>query len=297
MKTVARVERIDNQIPFQRILALLLCIFMVFFARQTFAETREIAITIDDLPFVGSTNGDAKKLQREHDRFMAMLQSLTDRNVPATGFIIANSIEKGQWELLEAFRNAGMTLGNHTWSHKSLGTMAADKYIADVSKADSVLTPIMTTPKYFRYPYLAEGRGEKRESVHAWLSEHDYLIAPVTVDSKDFIFNNQLYAIAYRARERNLPALKKRYLAYIWRQTERAEAQAFKRHPGVSRQILLIHANLLNSHALGDIIDMYQSHGYKVVSLDEIMASEHPVTEKKMNPIDGIRDGVMEKLL
>lgn len=239
-----------------------------------FAEpVREIAITIDDLPFVGSANNDPKKLQREHDRFMAMLQTLIDHKVPATGFIIANSIEKGQWELLEAFRNAGMELGNHTYSHKSLNSLSAEKYIADVEHADKILDSIMTNPKYFRYPYLAEGKGAKRDEVHTYLTDHGYTIAPVTIDSKDFKFNTQLYAIPYRLREKNLDQLKKRYLAYMWNQTLRAEANAKKHGDEPIKQVLLIHANLLNSHCLGDVIDMYQSNGYKIVSLDEILGT------------------------
>ncbi|VEG91620.1 polysaccharide deacetylase family protein [Legionella spiritensis] len=239
---------------------------------QVFAEIREIAITIDDLPFVGSANHDPRKLQREHDRFINIMQALIDRKVPATGFIIAGSIEKGQWELLEAFRNQGFELGNHTYSHRSLNSVSAEKYIEDVAKADDILTPLMTSPKYFRYPYLAESKGERRDKVYEFLADSGYIIAPVTVDSKDFRFNSQLFAIPYRQRPQRLNYLKKRYLNFIWQQTLRAEAKAEKKHPGVSRQILLIHANLLNSHFMGDIIDMYQEKGYRIVRLDQILA-------------------------
>lgn len=232
---------------------------------------REIAITIDDLPFVGSANNDPKKLQREHDRFMLILQTLVDHHVPATGFIIANSIEKGQWELLEAFRNAGFSLGNHTYSHKCLNNVSGEKYIDDVDKADKKLTDIMTTPKYFRYPYLAESKGAKRDAVHQYLNEHEYIIAPVTIDSKDFKFNSQLFAIPYSQRPQRLEGLKKRYLSYIWTQTIRAEKN--KPADAPIKQILLIHSNLLNSHFLGDIIDMYEKNGYKIVSLDQVMGS------------------------
>jgi len=248
---------------------------LILACTTVFAEPqREIAITIDDLPFVGSANNDPKKLQREHDRFMEILQALVDRKVTATGFIIANSIEKGQWELLEAFRNAGMELGNHTYSHKSLNSLSAEKYIADVEHADQLLDKIMTTPKYFRYPYLAESKGVKREEVHTFLAQHGYTIAPVTIDSKDFKFNSQLFAIPYRLRPQNLNQLKKRYLAYMWNQTLRAEANAKQRGDDPIKQVLLIHANLLNSHFLGDVIDMYQANGYKIVSLDEILATK-----------------------
>ncbi|WP_256593743.1 polysaccharide deacetylase family protein [Legionella feeleii] len=264
-------ERVSQEISF------VFCHTGGVLSNPSFSEVREIAITIDDLPFVGSANGKASNLQREHDRFMKILQTLLDKNVPATGFVIAGSIEKGQWELLEQFQQAGFILGNHTYSHRSLNNVSAEKYIEDVDKADKILTPLMTTQKYFRYPYLAESKGEKKQKVYDYLAEHQYIIAPVTIDTKDFLFNSQLFAIPYRLREQNLNRLKQRYLAYIWSQTVRAENKA-KKFSGDKpvKQILLIHANLINSYCLGDIIDLYQQHGYRFISLAEALEGTAP---------------------
>ena len=191
-----------------------------------------------------------KKIKRKHDRFMQIVQTLVDHQAPATGFIIAGSIEKGQWELLEEFRKAGLSLGNHTYTHRSLNSMSAANYIEDVARADKKLSPVMTEPKFFRYPYLAEGTGEKRQAVHNFLASLHYLIAPVTIDSKDYQFNEQLYHIPYRERPARSPGLIKRYLAYIWSQTLRAEQRDAAENKPV-KEILLLHANLLNSQALG----------------------------------------------
>lgn len=238
-------------------------------------QVREIAITIDDLPFVGSCNHDPVKLQRKHDRFLKIMQTLLDNNVPATGFVIAGSIEKGQWQLLEQFQQAGFILGNHTFSHANLNTSPAEKYIANIDRADKILAPLMTDQKYFRYPYLAESRGEKKQQVREYLSEHQYTIAPVTIDSKDFVFNEQLYRIPYRMREKSLEQLKKRYLSYIWNQTLKAEQRAQK-EKGPVRQILLIHSNLINSYLLADVIDLYKKNGYRFISLPEALKEPAP---------------------
>jgi peptidoglycan-N-acetylglucosamine deacetylase len=229
---------------------------------------REIAITLDDLPLVGSTGHNEAALKREHDRFFSILDTLVENKVPATGFVIAGSIGKGQWEMLEAFHDAGFTIGNHTYSHANLNSMSSEKYIENVARADKILSPLMSHPRYFRYPYLAEGRGQKKILVQQYLSEHDYIIAPITIDTKDFRFNSQLYRVPYRARPNYLPKLKKQYLSYIWKQTLRAEKRA-KEKP--VRQILLLHANLLNSHFLGDIIKMYRDHGYQFITLQKAL--------------------------
>lgn len=232
---------------------------------------REVALTIDDLPFVSSERPTPAAKKREHDRFMKILNTLVEYQVPATGFVIAGSIKKGQWELLEAFHDAGLTIGNHTYSHANLNQMSSEKYIDNVAHADEILNPLMSHPKYFRYPYLAEGQGEKKARVLQYLAAHDYVVAPVTIDTKDFRFNTQLYRVAYRARPRYLPTLKKQYLNYIWKQTLRAEKHA-KGQP--VKQIVLLHANLLNSHFLGDIIEMYRDHGYRFISLEEALKQD-----------------------
>lgn len=234
-----------------------------------FAQDKEIAITIDDLPFVGSGSNTPASLKRTQDRFMAIVNALVENKVPATGFAIGGAVAKNEWDLMEAFRNNGLTIGNHTYTHLSLNSITADKYIADIDHADSKLARVMTEPKYFRYPYLAEGKGEKKQKVLDYLAAHHYTVAPVTIDSKDYEFNAQFYRIPYRKRSQNIDQFKKRYLAYIWKQTERAEKQSKNGQP--VKQILLIHANLLNSVCLADIIELYRSHGYKFITLDEAL--------------------------
>lgn len=251
------------------VFALLCFLFNPCFADEE--QIREIAITIDDLPFVGSGTNTPGNLKRTQERFYALVNTLVEKQVPATGFAIGGAIAKNEWEFLELFKSKGFEIGNHTYKHRSLNSMTADNYIADIEHADEVLTPVMSSPKYFRYPYLAEGNGEKKSKVHEWLAQNNYIIAPVTVDSKDYEFNAKFYRIAYRQRPASLPQFKKRYLAFIWQQTLRAENKAQKLNGKPIKHILLLHANLLNSLCLGDIIDMYKSNGYKFITLDEAL--------------------------
>jgi peptidoglycan/xylan/chitin deacetylase (PgdA/CDA1 family) len=133
-----------------------------------FSEDLEIAITIDDLPFVGSGTNTPANFKRTQERFMAIVNTLAEYQIPATGFVIGGAIAKNEWEFLNTFRNQGLSLGNHTYTHQSLNALSADKYINDIARADAKLTPVMTEPKYFRYPYLAEGKGIKKQKVLDW---------------------------------------------------------------------------------------------------------------------------------
>lgn len=251
----------------------ILLIISLLFSSIAYAVEREIAITIDDLPLVASKMNTDGNRQRSTQRFTKIIQAFAKYQVPVTGFVIAGAIEKGQWQFLEQFKQAGFMLGNHTYSHWNLNQTNADKYIADLERADKILNPIMTNPKYFRYPYLAEGNKNSKQKVFDYLKAHDYIIAPVTIDTKDFDFNEMTYKVPFHSREKYIQKLKPRYLAYIWNQTLKAEKKA---HGQPVKQILLIHANVLNSYLLEDVLEMYKKNGYKFISLTEALKNPAP---------------------
>ena len=142
-----------------------ICILFACCQYSCFAYEREIAITIDDLPFVASATNTPSSYKRTQERFMALIQPLIDNKVPVTGFIIGGAVAKNEWDFLRYFREQGFNLGNHTYTHWSLGSTSADKYISDINKADKVLSEVMTEPKYFRFPYLEEGKGAKKRKI------------------------------------------------------------------------------------------------------------------------------------
>lgn len=253
----------------------LLLVLWIYFSGCVFAQEKSIAITIDDLPFVGASY--ESKAKAAHEHFQNLLKPLIEDQIPVTGFVIAGSIAKNQWALLEQFRAQGYLLGNHTYSHKSLHRMTAAQYISDIDRADKKLQPILSQPKYFRYPYLDESKGEKKHQVQEHLSSLGYKIAPVTIDSKDYRFNAELLAVPCRQREKKLENIKKRYLAYLSSQTVKAEASSKKKH------ILLLHANLLNSYSMAEVIKIYKDRGYRFISLNEALEIE--VSEASLSAI------------
>ena len=88
--------------------------------------------------------------------------------------------------------------------------------------------------------------------------------------------------------------LKESYLAYIWKQTLRAEKRA-KDEP--VKQILLIHANLLNSYLLGDVIQMYKKNGYNFITLTEALKNPAPALEFPVIEIPSKDKTLSEELL
>lgn len=230
--------------------------------KQVFSSKKTISITIDDLPFVGEYRNFHLKM---------MIDTMTKEHIPATGFIIAKEVRKNNWETLRQFRDAGFGLGNHTLSHANLNKVNTQDYIHEIQLADKILLPVLTEPKYFRYPYLAMSSGQKKEDILCYLAQKNYQVAPITIDSKDFVFNQRLLSVPEVNRRAYLEQLKSFYLDFIWQQTLSAEEHnQFHQNPAQA-QILLIHANLLNAYVLPDIINLYKKNGYKFVRLQEAL--------------------------
>ena len=95
-------------INMKKYLSFIIALASLYFTPNSYAE-KEIALTIDDLPFVGSSDSSEGNIRRARERFLNILASLREQHIPATGFIIAGAIGKGQWELLEEFRNEGFS--------------------------------------------------------------------------------------------------------------------------------------------------------------------------------------------
>lgn len=236
----------------------------LFLFKTAFAYTSNgdklVAITIDDLPFVG---------EYRNFHLNLIMQTLKNEKVPATGFIIAKEVSKKNWEILQKFKDSGFGLGNHTYSHANLARLKLSKGIIEIEKADKKLSRFLTWPKYFRYPYLAMGRGEKKNQLLCVLSENQYQAAPITIDSRDFAFNQRLLAVPENKRRLYLSELKPFYLEFIEQQTLRSE----RMHRPPQAQILLIHANLLNAYSLIDIIHQFRNSGYKFITLKEALTT------------------------
>lgn len=235
---------------------------LLLVVKTVVAQQKTIAITIDDLPFVGES---------KNFHLNKIINSLTANDVPATGFVIAGEISERNWPVLQKFRDAGLGLGNHTMTHANLNKMNTEAYIQEIKKSDKILAPVLSKPKYFRYPYLVMGQGDKKTKIMDYLSSKKYQIAPITIDSKDFIFNQLLMSVPEKERRFFMNVLKPCYIDFIWEQTLKAEEQNRSARKPERAQILLIHANLLNAYVLPDIINLYRENGYAFITLGQAL--------------------------
>ncbi len=255
------------------VLALIAALSLAATAR---AGTGKVALTFDDLPEL-SIFADQPYVNDLNDR---LLKGLRRHRLPAIGFVNASKLDEidraQQIANLNKWLDAGMTLGNHTFSHESPDVLGAEGYIADIARGEPVIRGLLKqrgqSLDWFRYPYLETGFPETvKRQIEDWLAAHGYRIAPVTIDANDWEFAEPYEDALSRRDEARRLRIKAQYLAY----TERTVAWYQSASEAVvGRQIafvMLLHDTRLNADCIDDLAAILKRRKLKAVTLDEAM--------------------------
>lgn len=238
------------------------------FARTSDAEERRVTLTFDDVPVTGTCD---EVTIREVTR--SLTEALARRDVPSAAMVTpVDCVGRDLLgETLGRWRQAGATIGNHSFTHPDLNTTAVAAYIEDIERAQARIDrAIAQEERWFRPPYLHSGdEPGKKRAVAEYLARHGYRLAPVTIDNQEWV-----YAAVYEAAVQDDDAeLADRVVRDYLRHLEDAvvfyeelsHAVFGRRIP----QILLLHANRLNAENLGEVLDLLEERGYAFVSLEE----------------------------
>ncbi len=239
---------------------------------------REMAVTFDDLPFWASGRKDPEVLKLS----ARLLKEITKNGIPAVGFVNEGRLyPSGELDtqletMLEDWLAAGLELGNHTFSHGSLTLMPLADYMHDVVRGEIITKQLMAKHKkklrYFRHPFLEVGKDAKtRAEFEKFLADRGYIIAPVTINSAEWVFG-EAYDIAERqGDEAAMKRVAKAYVPYMEQVIDDAEKQSVDLFGHEIKQILLLHATALNAACLNDLVAMIKRRGYSFITLDEAM--------------------------
>lgn len=224
-----------------------------------------MAVTLDDLPFVGDlAPGDTPEAAVA--RILAALDG-----VPVTGFFTCHRAQ-GREAAWRTWMASSIDLGNHTQSHRAiddfgdLGAWRRDVVACQERlEASAGERPV----RWFRYPFLRTGRERaRRDAGFAVLEQLGLTRAPVTVDVSDWAL------VSAYAPGRD-PEVAAAYVAHVRRAARRYRELAQARGSADAPQILLIHANALAADHLRELLDGLREDGFRFVSLEEALA--HPL--------------------
>lgn len=237
------------------------------------SQTKQVAITMDDLPFVMETS-----LEQAQQSTQQLLNYFQNYNMPVVGFVNEQKLIKlGEIDkrvgLLENWLKAGQLLGNHTFSHIDLNTTSLDDYKIDFLKGKIMLNELWKkynqTQKYFRFPFLHAGPDSlKKAGFEEFLKAQGYQNAPVTIDNEDYIFN-KAYVAAFKSKDNKaMQRIAAAYLQYVSDMIDYHEAltQQIAGHP--IRHIFLCHANQINADYFNKVADLFKSKGYEFITLE-----------------------------
>lgn len=262
---------------FIAIFAILLCGFTAA-AQDT--RQRSVSITIDDLPAM--IVGNAPYLPNSQRVTKDILDVLKQHRAPAVGFVNEGKLwspreREARIGLLKQWVEAGMVLGNHTYSHPDFNRLTVAEFEQQIASGDVISRRLMKSRQpyqlYFRHPMTHTGdTREKKEAIEKFLAARGYKIAPHTIENNDFIYNVP-YALAKRNGDKGLvKRLRDSYLEHTLAATAFAEQISRQIFGREVPQTLLIHANELNADCLDELLQSFAARGYKFVTLDTAMA-------------------------
>jgi peptidoglycan/xylan/chitin deacetylase (PgdA/CDA1 family) len=240
-------------------------------------ERKMIAVTFDDLPLGGPDVG----LARIRAMTAKLLQAIAMHEVPAVGFVNERKLFRmGEVDeriaILRSWTDAGLELGNHTFSHPSLHNTPLLEFQDDVVRGETVTKMLLEEQgkwiRYFRHPFLRTGLSlEVRRGLEQFLVVRGYTVAPVTIENSDWMFA-LIYANAKaRGDSETMTLVADAYLEYTTAQFDFHERVSEEILGYQVRHVLLLHANELNGDFLNTLIALVRDRGYDFISLDEAL--------------------------
>ncbi len=237
-----------------------------------------VAITFDDLPSHGPTlvGESPASIHR------ALIDTLAQHGIRgAYGFVNGAKLEESRAlrTVLTEWRNAGHHLANHTWSHFDVGEVGAERFVADIERNDALLAnlvgdddPSRIIRRTFRYPYLRLGRDQDTvDTVMAYLRQHGYRFADVTIDFGDWAYNPAYVRCTAAGAEAAVATLRQDFVGRAVGALRWSEATAQRIFGRSIAHILLLHSGSFDAAALDALLSAYEEEGVRWISLDDAL--------------------------
>lgn len=239
------------------------------FTRATPPRPRPtIALTFDDMPAHGPLPPGMTRL----DVVNGIIAALKRHDAPAFGFVngkFGEGVPDGD-AVLDAWRNAGLPLGNHSWSHDNLASTDLAAFQADTIRGEGPIARRMAGQdwRWFRYPFLSEGATPaQRDTFRAFLARRGYKAAGVSTGFADYDWNPHLAKCLAKNDQAGVRSLKNGVLAAAAVEAWRRRAQSQSLYGRDIPQVMLLHLGALDARIMDRLLDLYASLGFRFVTL------------------------------
>ena len=181
-------------------LLFLLMILILGLACKEQTNTKTDAIKKNEKPTVSFTFDDGITNDIVNYKFedwnRSILNSLNEADLKAVFFVTGfnKTDSKGKF-LLTEWDKQDHKIANHTFSHPNFNDKnnTLEVFEVELLKADTIISQYKNYVKYFRFPYLKEGKTkEKIDGIRSILKKHNYRNGYVTIDASDWYVNSRL---------------------------------------------------------------------------------------------------------
>ncbi len=241
-------------------------------ARVHFKRHPVVALTFDDMPAAGGLHVNETRVEIA-TRLVNELKAAHIKG--AYGFVNGTGVAEDPdlQAALHIWLNAGMKIGNHTWSHPSLDASTAESYIHNIAINEPTLQQYDPHGDWhwFRYPYLEEGNTlAKRDAVRSWLFDHGYRVAQVTLNFQDDDWDDPYGRCLAKHDEAGIAWLKQSYMenAVEFIRVGREEEKIAFGHEVPN--VLLLHETDFTTLMLPSLIKLLRSEGFRFAPLAKI---------------------------
>ncbi len=231
-----------------------------------------VALTFDDLPAAGSLPQGENRSRIA----IALTSELTAAHLKGTyGFVNAVKLENDPdaQQALRILADAGMNLGSHTWSHLSLTDNTAEAFEHEISLNEPTLAQYARSRDWhwFRYPFLWEGDTlEKRHTVRAYLKDHGYHVAQVSLDFEDYAWNDTFGRCSAQGDSAAIAWLEQSYLATAQEYIELGRKESVIVFGHEIPHVMLLHATAFTTRMLPRLIQQLKNEGFRFESLAKV---------------------------
>ncbi len=245
--------------------------------RDTSTPSKVIAVTIDDLPLNGPRI-EHSRLQQMTDKLLAGIKQY---QMPVIGFVNESLLYvPGETDarigLLKNWADAGVELGNHTFSHMGFKDAPLSAFEDDFIRGDAITGRLMKERgqrvRYFRHPFLQMGSTpELEKSFEQFIAARGYQIAPVTIDTMDWMFLSAYGKARAKGDAAGLKRVSDEYLKYAGLKLDFCAQAANDLFGRPIKHILLLHANELNADNFDGLVKVFSDRGYRFIALEEAL--------------------------
>jgi peptidoglycan/xylan/chitin deacetylase (PgdA/CDA1 family) len=281
---------------FIRLKLSLIILFTSLLFSQNAETKRFIAVTFDDLPMNTKYLEDGKQWIEQTQK---LLTTINKFKIAAIGFVneyklyVNDVLDSSRLKALQLWVDADLELGNHTFSHPDYHSTDNEVFFADIIKGEKITKELLLQKnkklEFFRHPFLHTGNSlEKKKALEDFLTEHDYTIAPVSIDNGEWIYA-RAYENAYNTNDVELmKQIGSEYVSYMVDKTIYFENQSVKLFGRAIKQILLVHANMINADYFDELAEELLKRNYAFISLKEALTDTAYKTEDTFTGRGGI---------